>query len=322
MFRAIVMAVVVALSASAAARAAVEPGALEKQRAAFEASLTKRTGVITLDRPKAVLNLGQAYYWLDNADAKRVLVDAWGNPPQAAEDVYGMIFPAGRKVLEEGAWGAVVTYEGDGYVSDKEARKTDYAKILKQMKDGEDDQNRERTKAGYDTVTLVGWAQPPVYDPGRHSLIWARDLKFGGESGDTVNYDVRVLGRHGVLSMNIVGSMDQLAEIRPAGEALQGVASFTAGARYADYKPGVDKKAAYGLGGLILAGAGVAAVKKVGILAVLLVFLKKGAVVVIGLGAALVGWLKRRFGGRSKTLELGSTPAEDRKDDGPAGPWT
>lgn len=40
------------------------------------------------------------------------------------------------------------------------------------------DANAERAKAGYPTVELVGWAEPPHYDSTAHKLYWAKDLKF------------------------------------------------------------------------------------------------------------------------------------------------
>ena len=64
------------------------------------------------------------------------------------------------------------------------------------------------------------------------------------------------------------------------------MAQFEQGARYSDYVPGVDKVAAYGIGGLI-AGKLLA---KAGILAgALLLFKKLGVFIVIGVGAALRG---------------------------------
>jgi uncharacterized membrane-anchored protein len=62
------------------------------------------------------------------------------------------------------------------------------------------------------------------------------------------------------------------------------LASFDEGSRYADYQPGIDKKAAYGLAGLITGGL---IAKKVGLLAAVALFAKKFlAIIIAGLVAA------------------------------------
>ena len=46
------------------------------------------------------------------------------------------------------------------------------------------DGNPERQKEGYPPSNLVGWAaNTPHYDKATHKLYWAKDLKFGTESG-------------------------------------------------------------------------------------------------------------------------------------------
>ena len=287
-----------AASSAASSAAPPSPEQIAQAQARFMASLTKRTGVIRLPRANASLNLGEKYYFLGEADSRRVIVDVWRNPPDVADGVMGMVFPAGATPFDENGWGAVVTYLGSGYVSDKDARKTNYDDVLKQLREGEEHDNEERKKQNFPQIRLVGWGQPPSYDPVRHSLAWARELQFGDETDHSLNYDVRVLGRKGVLSLNIVSVMSQLPRLRGAAVDLQSTAGFDAGSRYADFQPGVDKRAAYGLAGLILAGAGLAVVKKAGLIAVALLFLKKGIAVIIAALAGGWAWLRRKFGGR------------------------
>ena len=265
------------------------------------AGLTKITGIVALPEAKASLDLGKRYYFLGPEDTRKVLVDAWGNPKDTADGVLGMVFPADQSPLADRGWGAVVTYLDSGFVADKDAKKTDYDKVLGQLRDGEDKDNEQRKKDGSTQIHLVGWAQTPSYDQSTHALIWARQLHFGDQKDDTLNYDVRVLGRRGVLSLNMVATMSQLPQIRSAADDLQRTAIFDAGSRYADYKPGLDKRAAFGLAGLVLAGAGLAVAQKAGLIAIALLFLKKGIVVIGVAAAAALGWLKRRFGG-NKTV--------------------
>jgi uncharacterized membrane-anchored protein len=139
-------------------------------------------------------------------------------------------------------------------------------------------------------VHVVGWAQPPAYDVGAHSLIWARELNFEGQQIHSLNYDVRLLGRRGVLSLNMVATMPDIRAVRGAANLLASTASFDTGARYADFDSATDKEAGYGLAGLVAAGAGVAAAKKLGLLAILLGFGKKFIVLILIAGAAIGRW--------------------------------
>lgn len=260
---------------------------------ALAASEHPQQGDVMVPGADATLHLGKAYYFLDAADAKRVLVEAWGNPPAVAEGVLGLVFPAGKNFSD--SWGAVVTWEGTGWVSDKDAKSTDYDKLIKQIQDGEDEENRQRKHDGFGATHLVGWAQTPTYDAATHSAIWARDIQFGGQKDDTLNYDVRLLGRRGVLSLNMVASMPDLPQVRLAAKDLAQTASFDPGARYTDYKPGIDKSAGYGIAGLVAAGLGLAAAKKLGLLAVILAFGKKFIVLIIAAFAGAGAWFKRQW---------------------------
>jgi uncharacterized membrane-anchored protein len=253
------------------------------------ASEHPQTGDIRIPAANTTLHLGERYYFLGPADAKRVLTEGWGNPPAGADHVLGIVFPKDKTFAD--SWGAVLTYDAAGYVSDKDAKTANYDKFLDQARKAEDEVNQQRQKGGFPAIHLVGWAQAPTYDPASHSEVWARQIRFGGESVDTLNYDTRILGRSGVLSLNLVSSMDRLAEARTAANDLARTASFDAGSRYEDYKDGSDKKAEYGIGGLIAAGLGVAAAQKFGLLALIALFAKKAFVLIAAAGA----WLAARF---------------------------
>lgn len=261
---------------------------------AFEKGLHKRTGDVVVSGADAVLHLGSKYYFLDAAEAKDVLVKIWGNPPSSANDVLGIVMPADKTVLDN-SWGAVITWNGTGYVTDDDASTANYDKVLDDLRAGEADDNAERKQQGYPGMHIVGWAQPPSYDKAQHSLIWARDFKIDGAPADALNYDVRVLGRKGVLSMNMLWDMPHLSEVRAAAADFGKVATFNSGSTYAEYNASTDKAAGYGLAGLVAAGVGVAVAKKFGLLALLLIFLKKGFVLLLVPLAAGWGRIKRMF---------------------------
>jgi uncharacterized membrane-anchored protein len=258
-------------------------------------SLQPEVGEISISPAQVKLMLGKDYYFLPASDAKRVLTEGWGNPPDAVTNVLGMVFPAGKSFLDE-TWGAVITFEATGYVTDDDAKSADYDSVLTQSRDSETQLNEERRKAGFAGQHIVGWAQPPSYDSGRHTLVWAREIKFDGEPVNTLNYDLRLLGRRGVLSLNMIAGMPQLGSVRSAATSFGQAVSFEQGARYADFDDSVDEKAGYGLAGLVATGVGVAAAKKLGLLAILLGFGKKFIILILAVGAGAIGWLRRRFG--------------------------
>src|SRR6185503_11785604 len=243
-----------------------EQEALIAKYGALAKSLHPQSGDVTVAAANATLHLGNQYYFLPADDAKRVLVDGWGNPAEAVSDVLGMVFPEGKTFVDD-TWGAVLTYSPDGYVSDEDAKSADYDEILRAVQSGEADENAERKSAGLPAVHLVGWAQPPSYDQEHHALIWAREIQFGDQPENVLNYDIRTLGRRGILSMNMVSSMSKLIEVRASATDLQQIAGFNDGARYTDYQAG-DATAGYGLAGLVAAGIGAAAAKKLGLLAI------------------------------------------------------
>jgi uncharacterized membrane-anchored protein len=203
----------------------------------------------------ATITLPESFRYIGAQSAKRVLSEAWGNPPAASTGVLGMLVPADVSVTAEEGWGIVITFDEDGYVDDEEAAGIDFDDLLEDMKSDAEDTNSQREKLGFDPVTLVGWAEQPHYDAAAHKLYWAKELEFGGNPDHTLNYNIRILGRRGVLVLNAVASMNQLDAIRAETENVLAAVEFNEGHRYADYVPGTDKAAAYGIAGLIAGGA-------------------------------------------------------------------
>ena len=218
-------------------------------------SLRYQDGQIAVVKAKAHLNLGKEFRYLDSADARKVLEQLWGNPPDA--DVLGMVVPRDGDLLGDQGWAVVVTYDDEGYVSDEDAAKIDYAQMLQDLKDEAKEGSKERREAGYGGIELVGWAEPPHYDAAAKKLYWAKELAFEGNEANTLNYDIRVLGRSGYLSLNAVAGMGEMGQVRAGMQQLLPAVEFDQGARYADYDASTDKAAAYGLAALV--GGGVAA---------------------------------------------------------------
>ncbi len=270
-----------------------EEAALIKKYKDILDSQKRQTGEVAVPGAKATLHLGEKYYFIGPGDSRRIIVDAWQNPPDAADGVIGMVFPVGANFTD--SWGAVITYKAEGWVSDKDAADISANKLLEQMREGEATDNEARKKDGYPTMHVEGWAQMPTYNKAGHYAIWARDLSSSDAKEDSLNYDIRFLGRNGVLSVNMVDAMTNLKSVRAAADGLVATTAFDAGARYTDYVEGQDKKSEYTIAGLVAAGLGLAAAKKFGLLAVILLFAKKGIVLIVAALAGVGAWFKNLF---------------------------
>lgn len=257
--------------------------------AEFEASLKYQKGDIVLPGNVATIKIPDTFRYLSPKDTERVLVNAWGNP--SGDGTLGMLFPADTGPTSKNAWGVVITYEEDGHVSDKDADSINYDDLLKQMKEGVSKSNKERQKAGYQTLELIGWAAKPHYDKSAHKLYWAKELNFNGQKEHTLNYNIRLLGRKGVLVLNAVAGIDQLGTVEKDMQKVLGFTNFNPGYTYADYDSKTDKTAAYGIAALV--AGGVAA--KAGLFAKLFaVLLAAKKLVIVGV-AALGGYFVKLF---------------------------
>lgn len=262
----------------------------EQEVQKIEAGLKWITGRVVLGNNLAEVNLNSGFRYLGPEDARKVIVDLWGNPPSRGDSL-GMICPADIGPAESGSWAVVFTYREDGYVKDDEAAKINYDDLLKQMKEGVQHENEDRIKQNFPKVELVGWAASPRYDRDTHKLYWAKEFAFGDGTIHTLNYDVRVLGRKGVLAINAVAPMSQLTEIQEQMPEIISMVNFLPGNRYADYQQGNDKVAAYGLGALILGG--VAA--KAGLFKGLIALIIAGKKFIIIAAVAIGGFLVRMY---------------------------
>ena len=267
-------------------------------------SLKYQQGEIDLRGGLAKLNVPKEFNFLGPEDAETVLVKLWGNPP-SAEKPLGLLIPAGLSPLATNCWVVTIDYSEDGYVKDDDAAKINYDDLLKKMQKGIATENKARQEQGYPTITLIGWAAPPHYDAATHKLYWEKQLKFGDEAQDTLNYSIRMLGRKGVLELNAVAGIGQLAEIDKETPQILGMVDFQQGSRYADFDPKVDKVAKYGIATLVAGGA-LAAAAKLGLLKGLWIFiLAAKKFVIIGV-LAVAAFFKKLFkrGGSSS----GQTP--------------
>jgi uncharacterized membrane-anchored protein len=241
----------------------------------------------------ARVSVPEGYFFLDK-DATRRFLEQNENIPDG--DELGTIVRVGAE--DEADWFAVFSYSDTGHIDDSEKNEIDAAALMKQMQAGNKRGNEERLKRGWTALNLEGWQQPPFYDPSTNHLTWATRLSSEGQP--VVNHSVRLLGRTGLMSAQLVADPAVIERSTVEfNEVLRGYA-FNEGLRYAEFRPG-DKLAGYGLTALIAGGAGAAAVKS-GLLQ------KVWKLLVLGF-IALVGGIKKFFNfGKSPELS-GPAPA-------------
>ena len=208
----------------------------------------------------------------------------------------GAVFCSGDESKQTGPWFVVFSYSRSGYVKDDERDQLDADAILKSIRRASDATNEERSRRGWGTIYIDGWVTQPHYDTATNNLTWALTAT-ASDGSRSVNHSVRLLGRGGVMNVDLVATPGQLSSIIPTFDALVAGYEYLPGNRYAEWRSG-DKVATYGLTALVAGGAGAVAAKT-GLLA------KLWKLIVVGVAA--VAAAVRRFW--AKLTGRGSTTA-------------
>jgi uncharacterized membrane-anchored protein len=266
-----------------------------------EAGLNYQQGTIKLSNGIGTINVPKEFRYLDAKQSAFVLHEVWGNPLDTT--TLGMLVPAHLKLTSQDSWAFIITYDEMGYVKDDDADEIDYEELLEEMRTDMVEANEHRKLEGYDPITLVGWASEPYYDTDKKVLHWAKELKFGEGETNTLNYNVRMLGRKGVLVLNAVGYMDQLQDVKNNIPSVTASFAFGDGNKYSDFDPEIDEVAAWTIGGLV-AGKVLA---KAGIFALVLKNIKLIGLALVGLFSA--GW--KFFKRKTETPVVKTLAGED-----------
>ena len=231
-------------------------------------------------------------YKFIGASGARALIELYGNPPD--NTCLAAILPMDGNF----EWSLFFEFDEIGYVKDEEKNSLNGDAILSEMRQSIGPQNAERRRLGLEELQNMSWSKPPFYDPVTNNLNWGLQLQF--PSGSSVNYDIRLLGRYGVMKATLLDSPETYAQSVQTVNYLLGGFEFVNGQKYAEWKAG-DKVAAYGLTGLVAGGAAVA-VANMGLLAKLGALIAKGGkgiiVILAAIGFGLLSFLKRFFGGK------------------------
>jgi len=252
-----------------------------------EKSFTYEYGTIHLKNDIGQVVIPEGFKYLNAEQAERVIVDFWGNP-RSENLTLGLILPKSQGIMNENGYAFNIQYDAIGHVKDDDAGDINYEELLQEMQKDANEENKKREKEGYPAIKIMGWAAKPFYDKEKKILHWAKEIQFAGQESNILNYNIRILGRKGVLVLNAIATMPNFASVQKDIPQIAGIVQFSAGNTYKDFNPSVDQVATWTIGGLV-AGKVLA---KVGFFAMLLKFWKIIAVAVAG--AFGLVWKKMR----------------------------
>jgi uncharacterized membrane-anchored protein len=217
----------------------------------------------------ATLKFGEEYRFLGTSGTKQFL-ELSGNLPNDRS------FTLAKKNL---SWFAVFSFDESGYVKDDEVIDPDV--LLEQLKQSNRAGAEERRKRGLQILTLDGWFVSPRYDTQTKHLEWGTRISAEHETGTTVNFTTRLLGRRGVMSATLVSNPETLEQdVMEFKNVLKGF-EYKRGENYTEFRQG-DKVAEYGLAALVVGGAAAVAAKSGAGKAIFKVL---GVAFVVGIGA-------------------------------------
>jgi len=234
-----------------------------------------------------------AGYRFTGKEGTKKFLELTGNPPSG--DELGTIIPAAKSDDDKEFWFVIFEFHETGYVKDDDRDKLDANGLLKSIQESTEESNKERLRRGWLEYHVRSWYKPPFYDTQTRNLTWAMQgySTDQGKEETSVNYSVRILGRRGTMSADLVLDPNLVGTVVPKFDKLLTGFSYLHGSSYADFRAG-DKVAEYGLATLVAGGA-TAIAAKTGLLA------KLWKVIVAAI-VALMGVLKRGWNSLKRIL--------------------
>src|SRR5688572_4102584 len=154
------------------------------------------------------LDLPEEHVYLNPKDAK-VLLEKSGN--FFGDGFLGIVLSKAKA-----NWWVSIQYSEEGYIKDDE--KLDADEILKSIKEGNEQANEMRKEKGFPELVIDGWTESPHYDKAVHHLIWG--ILGHDVEGKSLNYNTRILGRRGVVSLNLITDPTTLEQDKPEVQKL------------------------------------------------------------------------------------------------------
>ncbi len=245
--------------------------------------------VVELGKNLAKLSLSEGFIFAGAEDTKKIM-EYMGNPLSNHE--IGYIAPN----AETANWFVVFDYLPIGYVRDDEKDDIDTEAIIESIIRGTEQSNKIREKNGFASLTIKGWHDEPYYDANTNNLTWTLLAEQSGT--ELVNHNVRILGRHGYISIVLVADVATLSACRGQLDEIISNIEYKQGKSYAEFVQG-DKVAKYGLTALIAGGAAATAAK-FGLFKLLAKFWKIALIAVFGFFAVLKNKILGIFGGKER----------------------
>jgi uncharacterized membrane-anchored protein len=236
---------------------------------------------------QATLKLPANYFFVPKAEGARIL-RALGNVVNESNFV-GLV--VGKR--QNDRWIVVIRYIKEGYIKDDDAKNWNADELLKSIKDGVEESNKDRAARGFPELQVIGWVEPPSYDAGSHRLVWSMLAEDKGQPANVekgINYNTYALGRDGYFSLNLLSGSERIASEKAVAHELLGDLGYKSGKRYEDFSASTDRIAEYGLAALV----GGIAIKKLGLFALLIGVMLKFAKLIF-IGAAVMGAGVMRF---------------------------
>lgn len=236
---------------------------------------------------KGEFTLAPGYAFIPAREANAIQ-SSMGNP--SGPNMLGMVI----QLDSLSSWYITLEYDESGHIKDDDQSDLDPTEILNSIKESQDEDNKRRKAEGFDELDIKGWVEAPAYDPTNHKLLWSLELSAKGDSLSSVNYNMKSLGREGLISATFVGTKSEVEQNRAFAKDLSNSITFVEGKRYTDFNSATDKIAEYGLMGLI----GGVALKKLGLFAMIGLFFAKFfkiiLIAVLALGGFLTKWVFRK----------------------------
>lgn len=215
------------------------------------ANINPQHGKVEIDEHAITLDLPDDLGYLTPDEANTLMRSTMHFPRMK---ILGAIVPTTVPLGSRASWAAVITHLQGGHVDDSGGANLNPGLLLSRLV-AENDQHKAKLKEmGFSKVGLdiLGWATQPHYESSQHALIWAIETRPVDGKDYAVHYHINILGRQGVIVLLAICSLEQLPMIEADVAKISSLAQFTPSNHYADFTPGTDKKAPYGLADLIV----------------------------------------------------------------------
>jgi uncharacterized membrane-anchored protein len=210
----------------------------------------EHSGTIILRNGVGKVNIPPGFKYLEPSQAEQVLTELWGNP-RNGKMTLGLLMPEVHSLINDNCCVINIQYDEIGYVKDDDADAINYEELLMQMQKESVAVNEKRQDAGFEPVSILGWAFPPYYDKQRKILHSATKVKMGNSHSNTLNYKVKMLGRKGVIVLHAIAPMSDMAQVKNDLALVSGNVSFSDTYQYQSFNPEQDQVSINGIGRLV-----------------------------------------------------------------------